>query len=450
MSNQQQPRFDIVDKFCCGKNWRFYDDLKAKEIGFAFKPSEEEVTAWSSFGFTKLKHLLKFLKKEYGSLDKFELTFFKGNYPQAYYVSNENEQFTVLINIDSYIEYGREIDAAVKELKVQEYARRIWADYSDKVPKNFFKGEPPTALVEELQNSYYTVLEKLINEFEKMSVPEKQKIKDAIEHSKLGTAIIKKYQKLDPDAPEIELKKFLEVVEKLGEQEVGELLNSILKSKVSRYFVKQLAKLSTKEQNKIFKKLPEMSRMLDRYEKLEKSLKEFKKKVKEHQNASEKNEHELHELLVKDYWLLGIEYFDKRILSDITPDGQLTGDTKIGSRKHADFIIERIDGLDKCVIIELEEANDPIFRKDGTLSKGVYDGIHQAVDYYIEQRSQGYNSRGIAVIGSTLGTKLTEGQKKKMRLLKEAFHNVEVLTYDEIIDKAENTLRFWKSYMPSD
>jgi hypothetical protein len=140
--------------------------------------------------------------------------------------------------------------------------------------------------------------------------------------------------------------------------------------------------------------------MLDRYEKLEKSLKEFKKKVREHQNATEKNEHELHELLIKDYWLLGVEYFDKKILSDITPDGKLTGDTKIGKMKHADFIIERIDGLDKCVIIELEEANDPIFfRKDGTLSKGVYDGIHQAVDYYIEQRSQGYNSKGIAVIG---------------------------------------------------
>lgn len=190
--------------------------------------------------------------------------------------------------------------------------------------------------------------------------------------------------------------------------------------------------------------------MLERYEKLEKSLKEFKKKVKEHQNAQQKNEKELHALLAKDYWLLGIEYFGKKILSDISPDGKLTGDTRIGKMKHADFIIERMDGLDRCVIIELEEANDPIFRKDGTLSKGVYDGIHQAVDYYIEQRSKGFNSRGIAVIGSTLGTKLTEQQKRKMRLLKETFHNVEVLTYDEIIEKAENTRRFWKAYKPSE
>jgi hypothetical protein len=45
--------------------------------------------------------------------------------------------------------------------------------------------------------------------------------------------------------------------------------------------------------------------------------------------------------------------------------------------------------------------------------------------------------------------RLTEGQKNKMRLLKESFHNVDVLTYDEIIEKAESTLRFWKSYNPS-
>jgi hypothetical protein len=246
----------------------------------------------------------------------------------------------------------------------------------------------------------------------------------------------------------VQLKIFLEVIEKLGEEEVGELLNSILKSKVSRLFIKQVSKLPTKEQNKIFKKIPEMSKMLDRYEKLKKSLKEFEKVVREHQNSFKKDEKEIHQLLIKDYWLLGIEYFDKKILSDIDANGKLTGETKIGNRKHADFIIERIDGLDKCVIIEIEEANDRIFNKDGTLSKDVYDGINQAVDYYIEQKSKGFNSKGIAVIGSALGKKFTEAEKEKLILLKETFHNVEVLTYDNIIDKAKNTLHFWESYEP--
>lgn len=206
-----QPQFNVIEKFCCGKNWRFYEDLKQKQIGFAFQPSKEEKDSWTSYGFTKLKHLLKFLKKKYG-LKKFEIVFFRGVYSESYYKTQENGTTYFQINIDTYIEYGREIDSAVKELKVQQYARRIWGDYSNKVPNNFFKGQPPTALVEELKNSYYTVLEKLIKEFEKMSPEEKQKIRETIEHSKLGTAIIKKYQNLDPEAQKYSSKNFLKLL----------------------------------------------------------------------------------------------------------------------------------------------------------------------------------------------------------------------------------------------
>ena len=441
------PEFNIVETFCCGDTWEVWYDktLKIKPINFAFKISDEEKKTWIKYGFTKLKHLLNFLTKEYAGLNNFEIIFFRGSYSKQFYKIEEKGTNWVKINIDSYVKYGKEIDSAVKDLKVLKYSRKIWGDYSKKVPPSFFKGHPAKEIVDELKNSYYTILENLIKEFEKMSDSQKKDLKKAFEHSKLGSAVIKKYIKLDPDAPKIQLKKFLEIVEKLGEAEVGELLDSILKSKISRLFIKQLSKLPVKEQNKIFKKLPEMSRMLDRYEKLEKSLKKFKKEVKKHLDSSTKDEKSLHQLLVKDYWLLGIEYFDKKILSDITPDGTLTGQTKIGRRKHADFIIERIDGCDKCILIELEEANDPIFNKDGSLSKGVYDGIHQAVDYYIEQKSRGYNSKGLAVIGA-LDKKLSSNQKKKLTLLKETFHNVEVLTYNDIIDKADTTLRFWKSY----
>lgn len=333
-------------------------------------------------------------------------------------------------------------------MKIQKYARKIMHEYSLKVPERFFAGEPKSALVRELRNSSYSILEDLIKEFDKMGVTQKRNLKTAFEHSKMGQEVIKEYIDLNPEAPKIQLKKFLEVIERLGEAEVGELLNSILSSKISRYFIKQLSQLPLKEQNKVFKKLPEMSKMLDRYEKLKKSLKKFKELIKEHKNSAQKDEHEIHKFLAKDFWLLGIEYFDKKILSDITPEGELTGDTKIGSRKHSDFIIERIDGLDKCVIIELEEANDPIFNKDGTLSKKVYEGIHQAVDYYIEQKSRGYNSRGLAVVGAILEKNLSGKQKKKLTLLKETFHNVDVLTYDDIIERAENTLNFWNTYNP--
>ncbi len=444
------PEFQVIDKFCCGTQWRFYDDLKEKEIYFAFRPSKEEKENWIKYGFTKLRHMLSCMKKEYDGLENFELLFFKGKHFAPYYKTTENGKNWVKINFDVYVKYGKKIDSAVNELRLNKYSHKIWGDFSKKVPQHFFKGKSPNALVNELKNSYYNILENLIKEFDRMTAEQKMKLKKALEHSPLGTEIIKEYVKLKPKAPKIQLKTFIEVIEKLGEEEVGELLNSLLKSKVSRLFIKQLSKLSRRDQNKIIKKLPEMSKMMDRYEKLQRSLRKFKKQIKRHQDSVKKDEKAIHKLLAKDYWLLGIEYFDKKILSDITPDGKLTGDTKIGKRKHADFIIERIDGLDKCVLIELEEANDPIFNKDGTLSKKVYDGINQAVDYYIEQTSLGYNSKGIAVIGALSGTRLTKVQKEKLTLLKESFHNVEVLTYNDIIKKAGNTLHFWKSYEPAE
>ena len=80
------------------------------------------------------------------------------------------------------------------------------------------------------------------------------------------------------------------------------------------------------------------------------------------------------------------------------------------------------------------------------MSKKVFDGINQAVDYNIEQRLRGFNSKGIAVIGSTMGLKLSSDHKKRLSSLIEHYHNIEILTYDDIIRKAETTLKFWKEY----
>lgn len=449
----QLPDFPLKDSFCCGaesSSFGYYPELKEKEIFFAFKPNDTEKDMWSKYGFTKLRHLLSFLEKKYGGLENFEVLFFRRTCSKPFYVTTENGKNWIKINLDSYTKYGSEIDSAIKHLQLDKYAKKIWGDFSKRVPKNFFSGKPQTSLVEELENSYYNLLESLIKEIDKMSDIEKKNLKKALEHSSLGTELIKEYKKLKPDAPKIQLKTFLEVIEKLGEDDVGELFDAIIHSKISEYFIKHLLKLPRKEQNKIFKNLPEMSKMLDRYKKLQKSLRKFEKEIETHRKASKKDEKAIHKLLIKHYWLLGIEYFDKKILSDYTADGKLTKDTKIGNRKHADFIIKRIDGLDTCVLIELEEANDRIFNNDNTISKEVYDGISQAVDYYIEYSSQGYNSKGMAVIGTISGTRLNKEQKQKLSLLKESFHNVEILTYDDIIQKARNTLNFWRSYEPEE
>lgn len=187
-----------------------------------------------------------------------------------------------------------------------------------------------------------------------------------------------------------------------------------------------------------------MARMYEHYQKLEQGLKEFKKKIKEHVESDNKNEKDIHKLLAKNYWLFGIEYFGREIRSDIDGDGKRTGETNIG-RKRADFIIlQRLNGVDTCVVIEIEEANDKIFNLDGTISKEVYDGIMQAVDYNLEQKFKGTHSKGMAIIGSLKASNLSDDEKKRLNLLSEAFPNVEVLTYDQIIEKAETTLKFWK------
>ena len=55
-------------------------------------------------------------------------------------------------------------------------------------------------------------------------------------------------------------------------------------------------------------------------------------------------------------------------------------------------------------------------------------------------------SKGIAIIGSTAMTKITDAQKERWNLLCESFPNVEILTYDHIIQNAQTTLDFWKRY----
>ncbi len=434
----------IVERFCVGQNWPFYEDLKKKEIKFTFKPSDKQVEKWKEWGFSKLKNLLIFLKNEYDSLENFDLIIFNQDLPEPFYIQDGNGVTKVYVHIDKYRAYGEEINPEIEKLKISKYSNKIWGEFNKKVPIAFFNKQKPTVLSEELRNSRYKILEEMIKEFEKMDEPQREEWRKALEHSQAGTEIIKKYRELKPESPEIQLKLFIEVIDKLGEKEVEELFKSILKSKISSPFVKNVFKLSLKEQNEIAKNMPEMAKMYDRYKKLKKSLKEFRKKIQTHLESVAKDEKDIHKFLTVNYWLLGIEYFGK-IDSDIDSTGKRTGKTNIG-RKHADFIIRRLDGLDKCVIIELEEANDKIFNEDGTFSKKVYDGINQAVDYSIENQLRGVYSKGIAVIGSVAAANLSEEQKTRLKLLNEAFHNVDILTYDQIIEKAQATLDFWEKY----
>ncbi|MDD5417203.1 MAG: DUF4263 domain-containing protein, partial [Candidatus Aenigmarchaeota archaeon] len=165
-----------------------------------------------------------------------------------------------------------------------------------------------------------------------------------------------------------------------------------------------------------------------------------------HKQSKNKNEKEIHQYLVNNFWLLGIEYFDKTINSDIDCNGKKTKETKRG-RYAADFIIEKLNGVkDRCLIIELEEANDNLFTKEG-ISYDIFDGIKQAVVYSIKEELHGKFSKGIAVVGSIKGMNLSKKQRKELELLRNHLHKIEIWTYEDIINKAETSLKFFEKHI---
>ncbi len=436
----------IIQSFKVGRlYWRDgKSGYEKKEIDFAFTPTDEEISRWKLNAFPKLSSLLTYLKNKYGSYEAFNLIFFRTTKPKSFYFEDRPTVTNVYVNLESYQKYHSIINPEINSLKISKYFKRIRNEYAKKVPIAFFNNDSPIMLVEDLRKSNYKIIENIIQEYEILGDEEKKDLKTIFEHSKLADDTIKEFEKLTPESPKKQLKIFTKVLDKLSKKEIESLLHSMLKSKSSRSLISSIGGLSTKDQKRISKNLPEMARMYEHYQKLEQGLKEFKKKIKEHVESDNKNEKDIHKLLAKNYWLFGIEYFGREIRSDIDGDGKRTGETNIG-RKRADFIIlQRLNGVDTCVVIEIEEANDKIFNLDGTISKEVYDGIMQAVDYNLEQKFKGTHSKGMAIIGSLKASNLSDDEKKRLNLLSEAFPNVEVLTYDQIIEKAETTLKFWK------
>lgn len=436
---------EIKDYLQMGKEWRFDDDLKEKILFLTFNPTPELRKMWEKIGFKKLSHLLKYLKNNYKGLEKFDIIFFNEPKPEPYYYMKAPSGLLIIyINISKYLEYGNEINPEINKLKITKYAKNIQKEYSKKVPLAFFEKKKPEELTIELKNSYYKVLENILEELENLPDDQVKEVSNFFANTKIGIETIKKYVELNPEAPEKQLKLFLQVVGKLGEHDIELLLKKILKSVNGKKLIKKILELPQKDQTKIANKMNEAIKMVYRYEKLEKSLQNFKKKIKEHKENIKKDEHDIHAFIFKNYWLLGIEYFDRKIRSDIDGNAKRTNDTLIG-KKRPDFIIRKLDRLDKCVVIELEEANDKIFKIDGTLAPEIFDGINQTVDYNIEQRLRGFNSRGIAVIGSIHGMELSQDEKNRLKLLGEHYHNIDIFTYEDLIENAETTLSFWKS-----
>ena len=121
----------IKDYLRMGKDWRFYDDFKEKTLFFTFNPSAEIKDSWESVGFKKLPHLLNYLKKKYGGLEKFDVIFFNEPKPEPYYYMRVPSGLIIIyINILKYLEYGNEINPEINKLKITKYAKNKISFYN--------------------------------------------------------------------------------------------------------------------------------------------------------------------------------------------------------------------------------------------------------------------------------------------------------------------------------
>jgi hypothetical protein len=318
--------------------------MKKKQIGFSFNPSEREKKKWVKDGFPKLSHLLTSLEKKYKNSDNFELILFRSNDGEPFYFQQNEKATNVYVNIDTYLEYGTAINDVIYKLKIVKYAKQITREYSAKVPSAFFTKRPTSELPDKLKSSHYAVIEEIINDVENMpESEEKTNLTKIIIQSNIARKSFEEFNKMSPESASKKLHEFTPALDKLTSKEVEILLNKILNSRISVDFINSVAKLPKEHRNKIAQHLPEMTLMFAKHEKLKKSLKEFKKLIREHSNSSKKDEAEIHQFLINDYWLLGIEYFDKELLSDIDSEKHRTQDTKLAqSRKRPDFIIKRL------------------------------------------------------------------------------------------------------------
>jgi hypothetical protein len=155
----------------------------------------------------------------------------------------------------------------------------------------------------------------------------------------------------------------------------------------------------------------------------EKTLSDFKNKLEK-----SKKESDLQIFLADNPWLLGLEYENCKP-QKIVPGGRY------------DFYLERYDGF--ADIVEIKTPSDEIFDKRGKMTSKFGKALQQIIEYIDEAivwRDSKHltkkldlnflKPKGILVIGR-------RGDKEKLEDLMYYLHGIEVLTYDDVYDRAK-------------
>ena len=179
------------------------------------------------------------------------------------------------------------------------------------------------------------------------------------------------------------------------------------------------------------KTIQSYSKLVREYRKIK--IPDYKKDIKDFEELikTSKKENELQVFLAKRPWLLGLEYENSK-------------PQKIAPGKRYDFYVEKYDSY--ADIIEIKKANEDIFDKEGKITRQFSRAIQQLIEYIDDALYYGNDKRlsknmsfnflkpkGILIIGKNTDV-------EKLKNLGYYFHNIEILTYDNVLERGKAIL----------
>jgi hypothetical protein len=444
ISQKRKKRNDVKLNSFRFRNRKYGEEYCKKKIFTTRQPIPE---GWKDErgGLKYGKHLLSFLSNKFGGLDKFELVLTDG-LPKDYVIKGRRRN-QVWINVGAYRTYGYALEHLVNRLEFSRHFHDIQREVANRAPEGFFSAQNSEDLFDTLNTSTFRIIESIVTNFDQLKADERRKIIEILENSGIERRLLEKYDKLPRRSPERMGKLFLKAMSKMPRRKLETILKGLLKSKRTLRVFEGIRQMSTEDQIRIARNLDSLVGFSARIEQVNRSLRKFRVLVQNHRQSKHADEAEIHRFLVKDYWLLSAEYFGEPTKSSISAEGEKTPQATAfyDDKFSPDYEIQRLDGSHDCIVFEFEEANDPVFLKNGKLSKRVMDGINQAISYVAFKRLEGEYSKGIAVIGSVKNPK--KAQLKQLRILGSAV-NVEVLTYEDIINRAQRVVNFFQNREP--
>ncbi len=219
----------------------------------------------------------------------------------------------------------------------------------------------------------------------------------------------------------------------------SDLINELRKGKpLSEKDIEKLeheeSELLKRDNLRLKKRLQNYSKLIRDYRDIK--LPEYKKDITEFKDkiSKAKKEDELQRFLSGRPWLLGLEYENSQ-------------PQKIGIKKRYDFYVEKYDGY--ADIIEIKRCNEDLFNKNGKMAKSLTDSLQQLIEYIDEAIIEGDSKKisrklrinflkpkGILIIGR----KKNKDLKEKLEHIKYYFHNIDILTYDDLLERGENII----------